>query len=196
MAKIKICGLRRDEDITSVNILKPDYAGFILTNGFRRSIDMDTVRRLRDRMSGDIKAVGVFVNENVQIVNACVKMGIIDIVQLHGCESPEYCAEINATVIKAFKPTDFDKIKEYNDVCDYFLFDSGTGTGRAFDWNSVPETEKPFFLAGGIDVGNIDTAIKQMKPYCIDVSSSVETDGFKDYNKIKEIITKCREVRI
>lgn len=196
MAKIKICGLRRDEDITSVNILKPDYAGFILTNGFRRSIDMDTVRRLRDRMSGDIKAVGVFVNENVQIVNACVKMGVIDIVQLHGDESPEYCAEINAPVIKVFKPEDFDKIKAYNDVCDYFLFDSGTGTGRAFDWSSVPKTEKPFFLAGGIDADNIDTAIKQINPYCIDVSSSVETDGFKDYNKIKEIITKCREVMI
>lgn len=192
MAKIKICGLRRDDDISYVNKLRPDYAGFILSNGFRRSIDMKTVTHLRNRLAAGITAVGVFVNENEEIVNACIKMGVIDMVQLHGDESAEYCKKIKAPVIKVLKPDTFDKISEYEPYADYFLFDSGTGTGKTFDWSAIPDTEKPFFLAGGLDRDNLKQAIETVKPYAVDMSSSVETDGIKDYNKIKEIIDIVR----
>jgi len=188
MAKIKICGLRRQEDIDYVNSLKPDYIGFILTVGFRRSIDYETAKTLKSRLSKDIKAVGVFVDENIENVNRLAENGIIDIVQLHGSESPEYCSKINMPVIKALKPCDFDKISAYEPFADYFLFDSGTGTGRAFDWNIIPKTEKPFFLAGGLDESNIKDALINIMPYALDVSSSVETDGFKDFNKIKKFM--------
>jgi phosphoribosylanthranilate isomerase len=192
MAKIKICGLRSNQDISFVNILKPDYIGFILTNGYSRSIDVETAIKLRSRLSSDIKAVGVFVNENEEIVNACVRMGAIDCVQLHGNEDVNYCKKIDAPIIKVLKPDSFNKVKYYEPYVDYFLFDSGAGTGKTFDWSQIPECNKPFFLAGGLNNENINQAIKQVKPYAVDVSSSVETNGIKDFNKIQEIINIVR----
>jgi phosphoribosylanthranilate isomerase len=191
MAKIKICGLRRELDIDYVNELKPDYIGFILTQGFRRSIDIDTARLLKSKLDKGITAVGVFVNDDIEKINAFVDEGIIDIVQLHGNESENYCGKINAPVIKYFKPAMFDDIKNYD--TDFYLFDSGTGTGKSFDWSALPKTSKPFFLAGGISKDNIEKAINEINPYCIDLSSSVETDGYKDYQKIKEIMEIVRK---
>lgn len=186
MVKTKICGLRREVDIDYVNELKPDYIGFILTDGFRRSIDIDTARALKSKLSPKIKAVGVFVDDDIDKINLCLDNSIIDIAQLHGSESPEYCKKINGDVIKVLKPDSFDKIGEYDTK--FILLDSGTGTGKAFDWGLIPKINRPFFLAGGINKDNIQIAIEKINPYCIDLSSAVETDGFKDYNKIKEIM--------
>lgn len=190
MARIKICGLRRSEDIDYVNELKPDYIGFILSAGFRRSISLDDALALKQRLDKDIKAVGVFVNENEEYINKAIDMGIVDIAQLHGDESPELCKKINAPVIKYFNPNSFDKVQDYD--VEYYLFDSGTGTGKVFDWLELPKTDKPFFLAGGINKENISQAISDINPFCIDLSSAVETNGFKDYNKIKEIMERLR----
>lgn len=190
MAKIKICGLRRQEDIEYVNKLRPDYIGFILSDGFKRSIDIDTARCLKSKLSKDIRAVGVFVNDDISRINSIVDEGIVDMVQLHGNENAEFCEKVNAPVIKYFKPDMFSLIDNYD--VDYYLFDSGTGTGRTFDWSKIPKSDKPFFLAGGINKDNIATAIDEIRPYCIDLSSAVETDGFKDYDKIKQIIDITR----
>ncbi len=186
MAKIKICGLRRVEDIDYVNALKPDYIGFILSTGFRRTIDKETAKKLKSLLSRDINAVGVFVNDSKENIDYFLENGIIDTVQLHGDESPSFCICINAPVIIFFSPKNFDKVNEYD--TDYFLFDSGTGTGKEFDWSNIPKVDKPFFLAGGINKENINRAINSVKPYCIDLSSAVETNGVKDYKKIKEIM--------
>lgn len=186
MVKIKICGLRREKDIEFINELKPDYAGFILTDGFRRSITISQAKRLKTLLDENIKAVGVFVNDDVEKINTLIRDKVIDIVQLHGTETPEYCEKINAPVIKYFNPGSFDKTEKYE--TDFFLFDSGTGSGKVFEWDKIPETEKPFFLAGGINKENIKKAITDIRPYCIDLSSAVETNGVKDYNKIKEIM--------
>lgn len=192
MAKIKICGMRRDEDIDFANSLYPDYIGFVLTEGFRRSITPETAASLKKRLSGGIKAVGVFVNDGADKINLLFERNVIDIAQLHGDESPEYCKMIKAPIIKYFncsngEPDDLDKY----DV-DYFLFDSGTGTGRAFDWNNIPKTDKPFFLAGGISESNVKQAIDMAKPFAVDVSSSVETNGYKDYKKMKRFMEMAR----
>ena len=192
MAKIKICGMRRDEDIDFANSLHPDYIGFVLTEGFRRSITPETAARLKKRLGGGIKAVGVFVNDSADKINLLFERNVIDIAQLHGDESPEYCKMIKAPVIKYFNcshgaPHDLDKY----DV-DYFLFDSGTGTGRAFDWSNIPKTDKPFFLAGGISESNVKQAIDTAKPFAVDVSSSVETNGYKDYKKMKRFMEMAR----
>lgn len=192
MAKIKICGMRRDEDIDFANSLHPDYIGFVLTEGFRRSITPETAARLKKRLSGGIKAVGVFVNDSADNINLLFERNVIDIAQLHGDESPEYCKMIKAPIIKYFNcshgvPDDLDKY----DV-DYFLFDSGTGTGRAFDWSNIPKTDKPFFLAGGISESNVKQAIDTAKPFAVDVSSSVETNGYKDYKKMKRFMEMAR----
>lgn len=190
MAKIKICGIKRLEDIDYVNRLKPDYIGFILTDGFKRSITVNQARLFKSRLDKSIRAVGVFVNDDIEKINALVRDGVIDLVQLHGQETPEYCRKINAPVIKYFNPDIFDSIKNYD--TDYFLFDSGTGTGKAFDWGVIPKTDRPFFLAGGINSQNIKQAIGAVNPYCIDVSSAAETDGVKDYNKIKQIMESMK----
>lgn len=192
MAKIKICGMRRDEDIDFANSLHPDYIGFVLTEGFRRSITPETAARLKKRLGGGIKAVGVFVNDGADKINLLFERNVIDIAQLHGDESPEYCKMIKAPVIKYFncshgEPDDLDKY----DV-EYFLFDSGTGTGRAFDWSNIPKTDKPFFLAGGISESNVKQAIDTAKPFAVDVSSSVETNGYKDYKKMKRFMEMAR----
>lgn len=192
MAGIKICGLRRDVDVDYVNELLPDYAGFIMTSGFRRSIDFDLAVELGGRIDSRIKRVGVFVDEPLENIERAISSGCIDIVQLHGRESVEYCKKINAPVIKALKPDCFGMIEEYEPAVDYLLFDSGTGTGRMFDWSMIPNTSKPFFLAGGLDSSNILDAIEVINPYAVDLSSSVESDGFKDYDKIKEIIDIVR----
>lgn len=192
MAKIKICGLKRLEDIKYANELVPDFVGFILSDGFKRSIKPQQAVQLKAKLSDNIKAVGVFVDEPAEAVDCFLRPGVIDIVQLHGGETPEFCSKINAPVIKMLKPTDFDKISQYEPYVDYFLFDSGTGTGKTFDWSKIPKTQKPFFLAGGLNKENIPLAIKTVNPYAVDLSSCVETDGCKDYIKIKEVMECVR----
>ena len=174
MAKLKICGLKRVEDIDYVNELKVDYIGFILSDGYKRSIDFETAQALKNRLSKDKKYIDYYIKNN-----------IIDIVQLHGNEEPEFCKGFDVPVIKCFNPDTFSKVDEYD--TDYFLFDSGAGTGKEFDWSILPECEKPFFLAGGINKDNLRRALDEVKPFGIDLSSAVETHGVKDYNKIKEI---------
>lgn len=192
MVKIKICGLRREQDIEYVNVLKPDYIGFVLTPGFRRSINFETARHLKTLLSGKITAVGVFVNDSTERINFFFDSGIIDIAQLHGSESAEFCSLIKAPVIKYFNCAESipDNIGEYD--ADYYLFDSGTGTGREFDWNNIPKTGKPFFLAGGISEKNVRAAIKTARPFAVDVSSSVETNGYKDFEKMKRFMEMAR----
>lgn len=188
MAKIKICGLRRLEDIAYVNELKPDYIGFILSRGFKRSIDLDMADDLKSRLSKEIKAVGVYVDDPLYEIELALRHHTIDMVQLHGSETPEFCSKINAPVIKMLKTSDYDKIGQYEPYVDYFLFDSGTGTGRTFDWSKIPKTDKPFFLAGGLNKENIPLAIKTLNPFAVDLSTYVETNGCKDYIKIKEVM--------
>ena len=191
MAKIKICGLRREADVGYVNELLPDYTGFILTEGFRRTVDFETAAKLSEKLSNKITPVGVFVNDSLENINRFLNAGIISVVQLHGNESAEFCEKINAPVIKFFKPSMFGSIKDYSAV-QYFLFDSGTGTGKTFQWSKIPTVQKPFFLAGGLDENNLKEAINRVRPYCVDMSSSVETNGVKDYDKIKRVMEIVR----
>lgn len=193
MARIKICGIRRVEDVQYVNRTQPDYAGFILSSGFKRSINFETASILVRSLHKSIERVGVFVNEQIEIVNSCVNELGLDYVQLHGDESIDYCKGINAKIIKVFKPKDFDKVFDYEPFIDYYLFDSGTGTGKSFDWSNIPNVKKPFFLAGGLDSTNLKMALKEVNPYAVDMSSSVEVDGYKDYDKIKEVIDIVRD---
>ena len=192
MAKVKICGLRRKEDIDIVNQLEPDYIGFILTDGFKRSINDHTAQLLKSKLKSSIKVVGVFVNDDINRINSLINKGVIDMVQLHGNESAEYCRQISTPIIKMLNPNTFNKASDYESCVDYLLFDSGNGTGKTFDWNTIPKTTKPFFLAGGLNAGNIKQAIKKIKPYAVDMSSSVEIDGIKDYNKTKQIMEIVR----
>ena len=220
--KIKICGLRRLEDVSYANEVRPDYVGFILTGGFRRSITKETARELRSLLAPEIKAVGVFVNEPVERIVEFLEEGIIDIAQLHGQESEEDIVYLKAVtgkpIIKVIKfvqqsdteITDPKMVKTMNrysveawldSAADYLLFDSGTGTGKTFDWSTLTEIleeyggtlPKEFFLAGGISAENIDEAWQMVQPYAVDLSSSVEMDGVKDFEKMKLAVSIVRE---
>ena len=186
MTKIKICGLRRMEDILIVNKYKPDYIGFIFAHNKTRTISLNDALLFKDKLDNDIIAVGVFRNNDISEVINIANSKAIDMIQLHGDEDDNYILELK-------KHTKLPIIKAYRDsiYADYALFDNiDPGKGMTFDWSTI-KTNKPYFLAGGIDINNIDLA-KKLNPYAIDLSSSVETNGFKDEEKIKEIIKKVR----
>lgn len=188
MTKIKICGIKRLEDIEYVNIAKPDYIGFVFAKS-KRQIDIKTAKVLKEKLDKNILAVGVFVNEDIKTILDIVKENIIDLIQLHGNEDDDY-------ILKLKEETTLPIIKAYRDsnYSDYSLFDNkNPGSGEIFDWNSI-NTTKNYFLAGGIDSTNIKDALK-LNPFAVDLSSSVETDGVKDLNKIMEIVRLVRNER-
>lgn len=198
MTKIKICGLRSEEDISYVNELRPDYVGFVFLKGRRRYISPGEAGRLRKQLEPSIQSVGVFVDEPVENVAALLKEETIQLAQLHGQEDEAYAKELKRLcgkpVIKAFiirTAADVEKALAF--PADYLLLDHGMGTGEAFDWSLVKNIDRPFFLAGGLTPDNVQSAIADVSPYGVDVSSGVETDGRKDYQKIKAFIERAQK---
>lgn len=201
MAKIKICGLRRSEDIAYTNELKPDYAGFVFAQS-RRMVSREEALCLRKDLDPSIPAVGVFVNQDMEWIAGLIKDGIIQMAQLHGEESAEEIAYLKSVadcpVIKAVRlntetasaiQTTIERAA--NLPADYLLLDSGAGSGKTFPWESIPKgLAKPYFLAGGIGFANAAQALTQTQAFALDASSSVETDGKKDYGKMKELIRR------
>lgn len=203
MTKIKICGLSRPIDIDMVNDAQPDHIGFVFAKS-KRQVSEEKAYELKQRLHSRIPAVGVFVNEDAEKIIGICQAGIIDIVQLHGDEDEAYLLElkrrISNPIIMAIRVrTVEDIIKADSMPSDYLLLDAYQedeygGSGITFDWSIIKGLTKPFFLAGGINGGNVARAIALTKPYGIDVSSGVETDGYKDKNKITELIEKVRSV--
>ena len=184
--KLKICGLKRLEDISFVNQAKVDYAGFVFAPS-RQQVSADLARQMKAALDPRIKAVGVFVGESPEFVKQLVEEKIIDIVQFHG--DVEYA--LPCPTIRAFSMNSKADIKPT--MCDFVLFDaqkSGTRgkAGGVFDWRLIDGyEEKPFFLAGGINITNIRAAA-QLNPYCIDLSSGAEDgSGQKSLSKILEL---------
>ena len=189
MTKIKFCGLKRIEDIKYANDLKPDFIGFVFAPKSKRFVDADTARELKNLLDTKIKAVGVFVDEDINVVTKLLKDGIIDIAQLHGSEDEEYIKSLRAIcdkpIIKAFTIVSKDDIKKANEsTADYILLDSGKGSGETFNWDLIKEVNRPYFLAGGLTLDNVENAVKTLHPFVVDVSSGIETDGFKDFDKM------------
>lgn len=196
--KIKICGLRRKEDIVYVNAARPDYCGFILNvPQSRRNMDPEGLKGLLEELDPGIVPVGVFVNEDTNMILRIVRESGLKMIQLHGQEGEEMVRTIRETagvpVIKAVS------VKSREDVeraagfpADYLLFDCGTGgTGRSFDWSCLEEAKQPYFLAGGIGIHNMKEAVERFHPFAVDLSSSVETDGVKDEKRSRTQYTCC-----
>lgn len=199
--KIKICGLRRREDILAVNEAKPDYCGFIIEfpSSFR-SVTADEVRELVKELDPEIRPVGVFVNAPMELVRTLLDDGTLALAQLHGQEDESYIRELKTytdkLIIKAFSiKTTEDIEKALQSPADYILLDQGGGgTGKTFDWSLIPEIQRPFFLAGGIGASNLGQAIREIHPYAVDLSSSVETEKRKDPMKIRQVVDIVREI--
>ena len=208
--KIKICGLRRKEDIEAVNEIKPDLIGFVFVKGRKRYVSFEKARILKADLSRDIKAVGVFINEDVETVAKLVNDKTIDIAQLHGDEDNDYIDRLreltgesgndrapeSIQLIRAFQiRSKEDIIKAEGSHADMILLDSGTGSGEVFDWQLLKDVKRPFFLAGGLDITNIEKALNEIEPYGVDVSSGVETEGFKDRIKMTDFVGAVRKER-
>ena len=197
MTKIKICGLRREQDIRYANELMPDYIGFVFLKGKMRYVTFEEAAHLRSLLDPAIPAVGVFVNEPAENVIRLLQAGTIQIAQLHGQEDEAYAEELRRAgdhcIIRAFAGRSSEDIhRAFAFPADYPLLDNGKGTGETFDWSLFQEQEKPFFLAGGLSPENVKEAIECFHPYAVDVSSGVETDGFKDYEKMKAFMDAVR----
>ena len=199
MTKIKICGLSRPCDIEYVNEAKPDFCGFIINvPKSKRNVSPDTVRQLVKNLSSDVKPVGVFVNAPMDEIAALTEDGTLAYVQLHGKEDKAYIAalreKIHVPIIQAFKvscPEDVAHAQQSS--ADYILLDNGSGgTGKTFDWSHLREITRPYILAGGLGPDNLGLAVSQLAPWGVDLSSGVETDGFKDKNKVLAAVQAVR----
>ena len=200
MAKIKICGLKRLEDIEIINKYKPDYIGFVFADS-KRKVTHELASQMKENLDSSIISVGVFVDADIGEILKLYNDDVIDIAQLHGRESEEYINKLKQKsnyqlkIINAIEMSDKKDLKAYeNSIADYLLLDSGKGSGKTFDWRLIrKDLKKEFFLAGGLNAQNISQAITEFNPYAVDLSSSLETNGYKDELKIKEVMEAINE---
>ena len=201
MTKIKICGLRRPEDIAAVNHYRPDYAGFVFAQG-RRQVTPAQAAVLVQELSPEICPVGVFVNASEEEICGLVEAGTIRVIQFHGQETEEEITRMkrrfpDVPVIRAVSMKQGHELSRWDaSDADYLLLDAGSGgTGHTFDHSLITQEgriQKPWFLAGGMQPDNVQEAMASFLPFGIDCSSGVETDGWKDPSKICQIIEKVR----
>lgn len=206
MTKIKICGLSRREDIESVNMVSPDYIGFIM--GFpksHRNITIERAKTLRAGLKEGIQVVGVFVDAEISmIVDACAQK-VIDIIQLHGREDIRYIerlkavlasVEVQAKIIKAIQVKSKEDLALIKEVpADMILLDAGMGDGRLFSQEQMDllkSVNRDYFLAGGLNPENVSELLESLHPFGVDVSSGVETEKKKDRKKIRRFVQNVR----
>lgn len=201
MTKIKLCGLSRMCDIETANTLQPEYIGFVFAPKSRHYVPPEQAAALKKALSPEIRAVGVFVNEKIEQIAALLKAGTIDLAQLHGGEDEVYIGRLRACtdkpIIKAFGiDSEADIRRAQESTADFVLLDSGSGgTGTVFDWKLLAKMNRPYFLAGGLDASTAAEAVERWKPYAVDVSSGIETDGKKDPEKMRRFVETVRCVR-
>lgn len=188
---IKMCGMSRPEDISVINELRPELVGFVFYPKSIRNVTPEKAAELKALLRPEIKAVGVFVNSPADFVSDLFNRGIIDIAQLHGSESEEYMAELRAKtgnsleIIKVFKTDSPENLKAAEkSSADMIMFDPGLGNGNTFNWECLKNVSGKYILAGGLNPENVAEAVALLKPYGVDVSSGIETDGKKDSAKM------------
>jgi phosphoribosylanthranilate isomerase len=206
MTKIKICGLKRIEDVQYVNKYLPDYIGFVFAES-KRKVTMEQAAELREGLDSRIKAVGVFVNESLDKVVEIAEKCRLDAIQLHGDEDGLYVEKLKGSIKsveiwKAIRVKDESSLLLLNEykvdafVLDAFVEGAYGGVGKVFDWKLAKLAKEygRIIVAGGLSVDNVSGAVELVMPYGVDVSSNVETDGVKDELKIQGFIEKVRKV--
>lgn len=199
--KVKICGMTQLKDALFAVEQGVDAVGFIFYKKSPRAVTMKTVREIITKLPPLVDTVGVFVNESAERVNKIADYCGLDLVQLHGEESPVFCRKIHRRVIKAFRVKDLQSIKQLEKfpvsgfLLDTFSDDLHGGTGKTFDWNLALPAKKmgPVILAGGLTPRNILQAVRQVRPYGVDVCSGVEkSPGIKDLEKVRAFLKNIR----
>lgn len=208
--KVKICGLAEESNVRAIEALEPDFIGFIFYRGSRRFIDSDKVASFERR--GPAKRIGVFVNEDSEVIAGTLDTCNLDGVQLHGDETPEYISRLRRSigetlVIKAISASETlsrGAIADYESMCDYLLFDTPTpgrgGSGQRFDAALLRDLEItiPFFLSGGLDAGAVKEAaslLEGTKLCGFDFNSKLETAvGIKSVALARQVIEEVRNL--
>lgn len=196
---VKICGITTEEAAQAAARSGADLIGFIFTKS-KRQISPGAAASIASRLPASVQTVGVFVNEDVAVMERIASNVGLDFIQLHGEEPPDVATSLSVKVIKAF-PAEREKLEHANTYpCDYLLIDTPSvnrgGTGKTFDWSLLQETaidRERLLLAGGLRPENVRKAVEVVKPFAVDVSSGVETDGKKDPEKIKAFIEQAKQ---
>ncbi len=203
--KVKICGITETEDAIRAVNLGADALGFIFAPS-PRQITMKKARRIINAIPPFVKTVGVFVNEETAAIREHINYCGLDLVQLHGDESPGFCRELMPYTIKVFRIKDDSGLQMCEDyqanvralLLDTYAKDKVGGTGKTFDWQlavNIKETGIPVILSGGLDPSNIEEAIRVVRPYAVDVNSGVEEHpGKKSYVLMKALIDKVKKI--
>jgi phosphoribosylanthranilate isomerase len=193
---IKMCGMRTLEEMVWIWRIMPEYVGFVFAEKSKRYVTPQQAHILSDGLDEKITPVGVFVDSSFDEINSICKAGTIKIAQLHGNEPDELILRLQdagINVIRAFKvQSEADIEKAENSPADLVLLDSGTGSGKTFDWSLIKQISRPYFLAGGLDPKNVSQAIEQLHPFAVDVSSGIERKEYKDCEKMMEFAYAVR----
>lgn len=197
MTKVKICGITNLKDALAAAKLGADAIGFVFAKSPRR-ITPEKARDIVLKLPWRLVRIGVFVNERPETVNRIARSCGLDLVQLHGDETPSYCKKIYPRVIKAVRVKsgkDLDKISDYKVTAillDTYSKGKYGGTGKTFDWSLAKKVKRfkvPVILSGGLNEKNISDAVREVRPYAVDVSSGVESSpGRKNAKKMKKVI--------
>ncbi|WP_433942879.1 phosphoribosylanthranilate isomerase [Paenibacillus sp. SN-8-1] len=207
MIRVKICGLTSKESAWAAVQAGADAVGFVFAEG-RRKINPELAREIIRSLPPYITTTGVFVNEELNQVNHIAEFCRLDLLQLHGDESPDYCRDAARPVVKTIHmgagvDDHEDALNKYEEVVRGLLLDtyvagSTGGTGKTFPWEYVQKMRirTPIILAGGLHAGNVAEAIRLTQPFSVDVSSGVETNGLKDPAKMQEFVQAVRSCQL
>ena len=202
---IKICGVTESQDAEYAAVLGVDAIGLVFYSKSPRAVSAKFLPEILKNLNGSVSVVALFVNPSKDEVNEVLDYGVVDLIQFHGNESEEFCSSFEKPYMKAIHITDkilsLGAIERYSSAR-YLLLDTYDkevpgGTGKAFDWsiakNIMLKTDRKIVLAGGLTPGNIDHAVKTVKPFGVDVSSGVELKpGKKDMAKLKIFVEEAR----
>lgn len=203
MVRVKVCGITNREDALEISKMGVDAIGFILSTRSQRMVNLSKVSEIVKILPPFISRVAVVVDPTIEQLNEIENSKFFDYIQFHGSESIDLIKRSKLKTIKAIKIENEQSLKSistYEEVVDYFLFDTKVGkkvggTGKTFDWGFLKQInlQKPFILAGGIGPNNVIEAIKEVKPDAIDLNSKVEEKpGKKDIKLIKEVLSKIK----
>ena len=202
--KVKVCGMTSLKDALVAVEGGADAVGFIFYKKSPRSVTMKTVRGIVLELPPFVDTVGVFVDETAEQINKIADYCNLDIIQLHGDESPTFCKKIRRKVIKAFRIKDMQSVKKLSSfqvsgfLLDTFSENLHGGTGKVFDWNLALPAKKfgPVIMAGGLTPNNVQQAVRQIRPYGVDVCSGVESEpGIKDHKKVRAFLNNAKAGR-
>lgn len=202
MVRVKVCGITNSRDALAATEFGADALGFVFYEKSPRRVTFEAAGRIIRELPPFVTKVGVFVNADVDFMKTGRQEAGFDVFQLHGDETPEFCSALGERYIKAIRVKDERSVAEARDYdTDAFLFDSWSedeygGSGRSFPWELLERAGlggKRVILSGGLDRGNVARAVREVKPYAVDVSSGVESSpGVKDRLKLAEFMKEAK----